>query len=87
VIYVNPALPPAARDLVLLHEMVHQWQREVVRDLSWPHGPDFCDRVNEIGRSRRMPPVETSLDYLHWPLHTPLVAEYAHAGGHRREAA
>ncbi len=48
---------------VLLHEMVHQWQQEVVgntEDAFHGHGPLFRDKANEIGERLGLPMVRTS---------------------------
>lgn len=48
---------------VLLHEMVHQWGREVAspEETGWrKHGVDFCAKCNEIGRQLRLLPVSTA---------------------------
>ena len=45
---------------VLLHEMVHAWQHEVLDDLEngyRGHGPRFCQKANEIGRKLGLGPV------------------------------
>jgi hypothetical protein len=50
---------------VLLHEMVHQWQQEVVGDAvgDWcSHGAAFCQKCNEIGRQLRLLPVRIATD-------------------------
>ncbi len=48
---------------VLLHEMIHQWQQEIVGN-SEPHyhghGPIFRDKCNEIGERLGLPRVRTS---------------------------
>lgn len=48
---------------VLLHEMIHQWQLEVLgegEDGYHGHGPLFRDRANLIGQQLGLPPVRTS---------------------------
>ena len=48
---------------VLLHEMVHQWQHEVVgerEETQAGHGPLFRDKCNDIGRKLQLPPVRTA---------------------------
>lgn len=50
---------------VLLHEMVHQWQREVVDQRERKgrsHGPAFCRKCNEIGGTLRLLPVRSAVD-------------------------
>jgi hypothetical protein len=50
---------------VLLHEMVHQWRREVVDDddRRWQdHGAAFCRKCNEIGRELKLLPVQSDLE-------------------------
>lgn len=46
---------------VLLHEMIHQWQQEVltVIERGYPggHGTSFRDKANEIGAQLGLPPV------------------------------
>jgi len=45
---------------VLLHEMVHAWQAEVLDDLEngyRGHGPKFCQKANEIGAKLGLGPV------------------------------
>ncbi len=48
---------------VLMHEMVHQWGREVGHsdDRRWRHhGTSFCQKCNDIGRQLRLLPVGTA---------------------------
>ena len=48
---------------ILLHEMIHQWQMEIVgdeEDSYHGHGPIFRDKANEIGRALGLPRVRTS---------------------------
>jgi len=55
---------------VLLHEMVHQWGREVVtaNEYDWrDHGVAFCEKCNEIGRQLRLLPVSIAHDAKHNP--------------------
>jgi hypothetical protein len=50
---------------VLLHEMVHQWGREVAGDddRHWRHhGTSFCQKCNDIGRQLRLLPVSSARD-------------------------
>ena len=50
---------------VLLHEMIHQWQQEVVGNPEGAyhgHGPLFRDKANEIGERLGLPRVRTSKD-------------------------
>lgn len=50
---------------VLLHEMVHQWGREVATqgEPGWRrHGTAFCAKCNEIGRQLRLLPVRTACE-------------------------
>ena len=63
--------PPGGRNRyrlvaeVLLHEMVHQWGREVAGGDSrrWRrHGASFCQKCNEIGRQLRLLPVSTAVE-------------------------
>jgi hypothetical protein len=45
---------------VLLHEMIHAWQAEVLDDLEngyKGHGPKFCRKANEIGAKLGLGPV------------------------------
>jgi hypothetical protein len=52
-------------DDVLLHEMIHQWQQEVVGNPEGAyhgHGPLFRDKANEIGERLGLPRVRTSKD-------------------------
>ncbi|MBA3442159.1 MAG: hypothetical protein H0T92_20050, partial [Pyrinomonadaceae bacterium] len=52
-------------DDVLLHEMIHQWQREVVGNPEGAyhgHGPLFRDKANEIGARLGLPRVRTMKD-------------------------
>jgi hypothetical protein len=48
---------------ILLHEMVHAWQAEVLNDLEKGykgHGPKFCQKANEIGTKLGLAPVAYS---------------------------
>lgn len=48
---------------ILLHEMIHQWQHEVVKNLEETqagHGRIFRDKCNEIGKCLRLEPVRTA---------------------------
>jgi len=50
---------------VLMHEMIHQWQQEVVGNTEGSyhgHGPIFRDKANEIGERLGLPMVRTSKD-------------------------
>ena len=52
-------------DDVLLHEMIHQWQQEVVGNPEGAyhgHGPLFRDKANEIGARLGLPRVRTMKD-------------------------
>ncbi|UQA59980.1 SprT-like domain-containing protein [Polyangium aurulentum] len=45
---------------ILLHEMIHAWQAEVMDDLEngyRGHGPKFCQKANEIGARLGLGPV------------------------------
>ena len=47
---------------VLLHEMLHQYQHEILGDLEDAykgHGPKFRDKCNQIGEKLGLPPVRT----------------------------
>jgi hypothetical protein len=47
---------------VLLHETIHQWQMEVIRNFERAyhgHGPQFTAKCNEIGQALGLPPVVT----------------------------
>jgi len=61
---------------VLLHEMIHAWQSEIVEDTEdgyRGHGPGFAAKCNEIGAALGLPPVGVKgrdglPNCAHWPL-------------------
>jgi hypothetical protein len=64
-----------ARD-VLLHEMIHTWQGEIIEELEEGyrgHGPRFAERCNTIGAKLELPPVSAKgrggrADCAQWPI-------------------
>jgi hypothetical protein len=61
---------------ILLHEMIHTWQGEIVEDLEEGyrgHGPLFSDKCNTIGGKLELPPVSPKgrngrADCAGWPV-------------------
>lgn len=74
-ITVRKSLSTAEATDVLLHEMIHAWQHEVVGDLELGyrgHGPIFATKANEIGAKLGLPTVgvrgrDGKPDCKYWP--------------------